>query len=176
LMVSAVVEAFGWIAILGREGLLNTALASLGVTFRVNVLYSQRAVLIALVQLLLPVMTLPLMSAIEDIPVRLEEVAQNLGASPLVAFRRVLLPLSLPGLVSGGLLCFTVAISVVVTPALLGGRLGRMLGNEIYDQALSAYDWPFASSLAMVLVLIVFAAIAVILATGPRRQTRGGRA
>jgi putative spermidine/putrescine transport system permease protein len=176
LMVSAVIEAFGWIAILGREGLLNTALASLGVTFRVDVLYSQRAVLIALVQLLLPVMTLPLMSAIEDIPVRLEEVAQNLGASPLVAFRRVLLPLSLPGLVSGGLLCFTVAISVVVTPALLGGRLGRMLGNEIYDQALSAYDWPFASSLAMVLVLLVFAAIAAILATGPRRQTRGGRA
>ena len=175
LMVSAVVEAFGWIAILGREGLLNAVLASLGAPFRVNVLYGKGAVLIALVQLLLPVMALPLMSAIEEIPVRLEEAARNLGASPLATFRRVLLPLSLPGLVSGALLCFTVAISVVVTPALLGGRLGRMFGNEIYDQALSAYDWPFASSLAMALVLIVFAALAVILAGGRRRRRGGGR-
>lgn len=171
LMVSAVIEAFGWIVLFGRQGLLNTALAGIGVPFRLNILYGRGAVLIALVQLLLPVMTLPLLSAIEKIPVRLEEAAINLGASPSGVFRRVVLPLSLPGLVSGALLCFTVAISVVVTPALLGGRFGRMLGNEIYDQALAAYDWPLASGLAMVLVLIVFAALAVILATS-RRQRR----
>jgi ABC-type spermidine/putrescine transport system permease subunit I len=163
LMVSAVVGAFGWIVILGRNGLANALLGTLGFTGRIDILYGETAVIIALVQFLLPLMVLPLMASIEKIPLRLEEVAVNLGASPLVTWRRVVLPLSLQGLLSGVLLCFTVAISVVVTPALLGGRLGRMFGNEIYDQVLTAYNWPFASSLAIALVSMTFLAIAATL-------------
>jgi putative spermidine/putrescine transport system permease protein len=163
LMVSAVVGAFGWIVILGRNGLLNSFLDAVGIDWRVDVLNSETAVTIALVQFLLPLMVLPLMASIEKIPLRLEEVAINLGASALVTWRRVLLPLSLPGLLSGVLLCFTIAISVVVTPALLGGRQGRMFGNEIYDQVITAYNWPFASSLALVLVSFTFLAIALTL-------------
>jgi ABC-type spermidine/putrescine transport system permease subunit I len=173
LMVSAVVGAFGWIVILGRNGLLNSLLAALGVDWRIDILYSEVAVIIALVQFLLPLMVLPIMASIEKIPARLEEVAVNLGASPLVTWRRVLLPLSLPGLLSGVLLCFTIAISVVVTPALLGGRLGRMFGNEIYDQVVTAYNWPFASSLAVVLISLTFLMIALTLLASRWAQRRG---
>jgi ABC-type spermidine/putrescine transport system permease subunit I len=173
LMVSAVVGAFGWIVILGRNGLLNTALKTLGVDGRVDVLYTETAVVIALVHFLLPLMVLPLSASIERISPRLEEVAVNLGAGPLLTFRRVILPLSLPGLLSGALLCFTIAISVVVTPALLGGRSGRMFGNEIYDQVITAYNWPLAASLAVVLVALIFLAFTIVLASG--RSTRRHR-
>ena len=107
---------------------------------------------------------------------RLEEAATNLGASPLFIIRRVIIPLSRAGLVSGCLLCFTVAISVVVTSALLGGRAGRMLGNELYDQVITVYDWPFASSLAIVLVaLIVMAISAALIAARRGNRTVGTR-
>jgi ABC-type spermidine/putrescine transport system permease subunit I len=176
LMVSAVVGAFGWIVILGRNGLLNTALKALGVDGRVDVLYTETAVVIALVHFLLPLMVLPLSASIERISPRLEEVAVNLGAGPLLTFRRVILPLSLPGLLSGALLCFTIAISVVVTPALLGGRSGRMFGNEIYDQVITAYNWPLAASLAVVLVALIFLAFTIVLAIGrSARRHRGDR-
>jgi ABC-type spermidine/putrescine transport system permease subunit I len=72
----------------------------------------------------------------------------------------VLLPLSLPGLFSGILLCFTVASSVVVTPALLGGRKARMFGNEIYDQVIASFNWPMAASLSVVLIALTFLMIA----------------
>lgn len=163
LMVSAVVGAFGWIVILGRNGLINSLFSASGIAWHLDVLNSETAVIIALVQFLLPLMVLPLMASIEKIPPRLEEVAVNLGASALVTWQRVLLPLSFPGLLSGVLLCFTISISVVVTPALLGGRQGRMFGNEIYDQVITAYNWPFASSLALVLVSLTFLTIAMTL-------------
>jgi ABC-type spermidine/putrescine transport system permease subunit I len=176
LMVSAVVGAFGWIVILGRNGLLNGLLKTLNIDADSSILYTETAVVVALVHFLLPLMVLPLMASMEKISMRLEEAATNLGASPLFIIRRIIIPLSRAGLVSGCLLCFTVAISVVVTSALLGGRSGRMLGNEIYDQVITAYDWPFASSLAIVLVtLIVIALSAALVAARRGNRTKGMR-
>ncbi len=161
LMVSAVVGAFGWIVILGRNGLLNALLQAVGIDARLAILNTETAVIIALVHFLMPLMVLPLMASIERIPVQLEEAATNLGASPLRMFRRVILPMSRSGLVSGILLCFSIAISVVVTSSLLGGRTGRMIGNEIYEQVITAGNWPFASSLAVVLVLLIMFAMSL---------------
>jgi putative spermidine/putrescine transport system permease protein len=160
LMVSTVIRAFGWMVILGRRGLLNAIASSLGLGPIVNVLYSETAVIIGLVHITLPLMVMPLLASIEKIPVRLEEAATNLGARPLKVFRMVLLPLSMPGLFSGILLCFTVASSVVVTPALLGGRKARMFGNEIYDQVIASFNWPMAASLSVVLIALTFLMIA----------------
>ncbi len=173
LMVSAVVGAFGWIVILGRNGMLNHALEALGLGWQVDILYTETAVVIALVHFLLPLMVLPLMASIEKIPRELEEAATNLGAGPWGTFRLVILPISQPGLVSGVLLCFSVAISVVVTSALLGGRAGRMFGNELYEQVATSMNWPLASSLAVVLVLLIVACmmLAPVVARGPRRAT-----
>ncbi len=152
LMVSSVIRIFGWIVILGRRGLINDALRAIGLSEGVELLYNTPAVVVGLTQLLLPFMVLPLMSAVESIPPSVEEAARNLGANWLQLFCRVILPLSLPGLVSGSLLVYTVAISALVTPALMGGRAVRMLGNAVYDEVLTAFNWPFASTIAMVLL------------------------
>jgi len=167
LMVSTVIRAFGWIVLLGRQGTINQILQTLGLE-GVSLLYTETAVVLALVQYVLPLMVLPLMAAIEKIPLRLEETAVNLGASPMAVFLRLVVPMSMPGLVSGMLLTFTVAISVVVTPALLGGRKVRMFGNEIYDQVLTALNWPFAASLSVMMVALTFIAIALGLVASAR--------
>ncbi len=169
LMVSAVVGSFGWIVILGRSGLANNALAALGLSARIDILYSESAVVLALVHFLLPLMVLPLTASIEKISVRMEEAATVLGAGPVTMFRLVIVPLSRAGLISGVLLCFSIAISVVVISALLGGRRGRLIGNEIYDQVITAANWPFASSLAIVLVLSIIIAMSLALTLGRRK-------
>jgi ABC-type spermidine/putrescine transport system permease subunit I len=153
LMVSTVIRIFGWIVILGRKGLVNEALAGLGLD-PVKLLYTETAVVIGLVNIFLPFMVLPLMAAIERIPPSLEEAARNLGATWVQMFRRTILPLSLPGLISGSLLVYSVSISAFVTPALMGSPRERMAGQQIYDEVLVSFNWPSASSLALTLVLL----------------------
>jgi putative spermidine/putrescine transport system permease protein len=156
LMVSAVIRIFGWIVILGRKGLINQALLGLGLE-PVKLLYSETAVVIGLVNIFMPFMVLPLMAAIERIPPSLEEAARNLGASWLAMFVRIILPLSLPGLISGCLLVYSISISAFVTPALMGSPRERMAAQQIYDEVLVSFNWPSASSLALTLVLLTLA-------------------
>lgn len=170
LMVSTVIRAFGWMVILGRNGLINNFGVWLGVGPLVNIMQTEAAVIIGLVQIVLPLMVLPLMAAIEKIPRSVEEAAANLGCWPMLAFMRIIVPLSTPGLISGTLLCFTVSISVVVTPALLGGRRARMFGNEIYDQVIASLNWPMAASLSMVLILLTFVLTAIGIWAARRRR------
>jgi putative spermidine/putrescine transport system permease protein len=155
-MVSAVIRVFGWIVILGRKGLVNEAFAALGLE-PVRLLYTDTAVVIGLVNVFLPFMALPLMAAIERIPPNLEEAAQNLGANRYQMFLRTILPLSLPGLISGSLLVYSISISAFVTPALMGNSRERMAAQQIYDEVLVSFNWPSASSLALTLVLLTLA-------------------
>ena len=172
LMVSTVIRAFGWMVILGRNGLVNEVGEWLGVGRLVNIMPSETAVIIGLVQIVLPLMVLPLMAAIEKIPRTVEEAAANLGCWPALTFMRIIVPLSAPGLVSGALLCFTVSISVVVTPALLGGRRARMFGNEIYDQVIASLNWPMAASLSIVLILLTFGLTMIGILAGRKRRAK----
>jgi putative spermidine/putrescine transport system permease protein len=153
LMVSTVIRVFGWIVILGRKGLVNQTLVALGLE-PVKLLYTETAVVIGLVNIFLPFMVLPLMASIERIPPSLEEAAQNLGASWHQTFARVILPLSVPGLISGCLLVYSISISAFVTPALLGNSRERMAAQQIYDEVLVSFNWPSASSLALALVAL----------------------
>ena len=153
LMVSAVIRVFGWIVILGRKGLVNQALAVFGLD-PVRLLYSETAVVIGLVNIFIPFMVLPIMASIERIPPSLEEAAQNLGANWAQMFRRTILPLSVPGLLSGCLLVYSLSISAFVTPALMGNSRERMAGQQIYDEVLVSFNWPSASSLALTLVAL----------------------
>ena len=153
LMVSTVIRIFGWIVILGRKGLVNQALMALGLE-PVKLLYTETAVVIGLVNIFMPFMVLPLMASIERISPNLEAAAQNLGANWLQTFRRVILPLSLPGLISGCLLVYSISISAFVTPALMGNSRERMAAQQIYDEVLVSFNWPVASSLALTLVLL----------------------
>lgn len=175
LMVSSVIRIFGWLVILGKKGIVNAALGAAGLG-GLDLLHNVTAVVIGLTELLLPFMVLPLMASIENIPRAVEEAARNLGANPLQLFRRVLLPLSLPGLVSGSLLVYSVAISALVTPALMGGRKVRMLGNLVYDEVLTSLNWPFAASIAVVLLVFTGAVMVGYLKALRALSRRGGAA
>src|SRR5712671_6726727 len=153
LMVSAVIRVFGWIVILGRKGLVNQVLEALGLD-PIRLLYNETAVVIGLVNVFVPFMVLPIMASIERIPPSLEEAAQNLGANWPQMFRRTILPLSVPGLLSGCLLVYSLSISAFVTPALMGNSRERMAGQQIYDEVLVSFNWPSASSLALTLVAL----------------------
>src|SRR5215470_12122495 len=153
LMVSAVIRVFGWIVILGRKGLVNQALATVGLD-PIKLLYNETAVVIGLVNIFVPFMVLPIMASIERISPSLEEAAQNLGASWYRMFAGVILPLTLPGLISGCLLVYSLSISAFVTPALMGNTRERLAGQQIYDEVLVSFNWPGAASLSLTLVLV----------------------
>jgi ABC-type spermidine/putrescine transport system permease subunit I len=174
LMVSAVIRTFGWLVILGRDGLVNGALTALGVA-RLPLLYNETAVVIGLANVFVPFMVLPLMASIERISPALEEAARNLGASWLGTFRRVILPLSRPGLISGCLLVYSAAISAFVVPMLMGGARVRVIGRQIYDQLLISYQWPNAAAIATLLVMATTSLAFVVLALMRRgaRQEQG---
>jgi len=152
LMVSAVIRTFGWLVILGRRGLVNNVLHAMGFD-SLALLYHEPAVVIGLTNVFIPFMVLPLMVSIERINPALEEAARNLGASWFDVFRRVIIPLSSPGLISGCLLVFSAAISAFVVPALMGGARVLVLGRLIYDLLLISYQWPLASAIATLLVI-----------------------
>ena len=169
LMVSTVIRVFGWVVILGNEGLVNQALRRLGAGDGVRLLHTEGAVIIGLAQQSMPFMVLPLMASIERISPSLEEAARNLGASWGQMFTRTILPLSVPGLLSGVLLVFSVSMSAFVTPALMGGRRTRMIGQQIYEEVLSAYNWPGAASLTIVLALLMLGLVGLALWASRRR-------
>jgi putative spermidine/putrescine transport system permease protein len=169
LMVSTVIRVFGWVVILGNEGLVNQALRRLGAGDGVRLLHTEGAVIIGLAQQSMPFMVLPLMASIERISPSLEEAARNLGASWGQMFTRTILPLSVPGLLSGALLVFSVSMSAFVTPALMGGRRSRMIGQQIYEEVLSAYNWPGAASLTIVLALLMLGLVGLALWASRRR-------
>jgi ABC-type spermidine/putrescine transport system permease subunit I len=176
LLVSTVIRVFGWLVILGSEGLVNQGLRLLGARESVRLLYTEGAVILGLAQQTMPFMVLPIMAAIERVPPSLEEAARNLGANWGQMFVRTILPLSMPGLVSGSLLVFSVSMSAFITPALMGGRRVRMVGQQIYEEVLTAYDWPGAASLTIVLSvsMLVFVCLAL-WATGRRARLETAR-
>jgi ABC-type spermidine/putrescine transport system permease subunit I len=169
MMVSPVVRAFGWMVLLDRRGLLLTVMRGMGFSDARALIYTETAVVIGLVHLLLPYLVLPLTASIERISPLVEEAARDLGASAFALFRDVVLPLSLPGLVSGALLVFVEALSAFVLPALLGGRRVRMIGNEVFDALLVAYNQGQASTLTVVLVALTVATVGAGFALGRSR-------
>jgi ABC-type spermidine/putrescine transport system permease subunit I len=174
LMISTVIRVFGTTLLLNPNGIVNQIIELIGLP-PLRVLHTETAVVIGLIQMLIPFMVLPIVSALERIPVTLEEAAQNLGANWWRAFVAIILPLSLPGLVSGAILTYTLAVSALVIPALLGGAGDRMLGQQIYDQMFVAFNWPAASALSVTLVILtgILAAIALVLSA--RTRVIGGR-
>ena len=171
LLVSTVIRVFGWMVILGSEGLVNQGLRLLGAGDGMRLLHTEGAVIVGLAQQSIPFMVLPIMAAIERIPPSLEEAARNLGASWAQMFVRTILPLSVPGLVSGALLVFSVSMSAFVTPSLMGGRRERMVGQQIYEEVLTAYNWPGAASLTIVLSVLMLALVCLaVWATGRRAR------
>jgi len=158
LMVGTVVRTYGWMVILGTNGVVNTFLReTLGTSIRL--LGTTTAVVIGLVGVLLPFLIIPVYSSLESLDESLELAARNLGANVFQTFYKVTLPLSLPGIVSGSIFVFTLSMSAVVTPNLLGGRRDLTMGALMYDVALTDTNWPFASAMAVVMAVITLGLI-----------------
>lgn len=155
LLMGNAVRAAGWMVLLADRGVINAALTASGFLANpVRILYTGYAVAIGLVAVLLPVMIITLQSVFDGIAETLEEAALSLGASSPVAFRRVLLPLAMPGIFSGSLLCFVLAVNAYATPVLIGGPSFHMMAPKVYEQAIKVFNWPFAASLAFILMAV----------------------
>jgi putative spermidine/putrescine transport system permease protein len=155
LMTTAVVRTFGWYVILGRQGILNRLLGTIGLADRpVQLLYTEGAIVIGLTHLFFPLMLLSLISAMENLPPDVEEAARSLGAHPLRAFARVVFPLSADGLVVGGTLVFTGCITAYTTPAILGGTRVLTLSTLLQQRAMTLLDWETATVVAVTLLVL----------------------
>jgi putative spermidine/putrescine transport system permease protein len=162
LLVGIVIRCYGWMILLADRGLINTTLVERGWLARpLPLMYNRFGVAVALVHVFLPFMILSLTGVLKRIEPQLLEAAQTLGASRVRTFLEVTLPLSLPGILAGSLLTFSLAISSFVVPILLGGFKVQVLPMIVYEQVLSVFDWPFGAANAFVLLVISLALIAV---------------
>ena len=165
-------RTFAWVVILGREGLINQlALGAGWVEQPLKLLYTQGAVLVAVSQIEMPMMILPLISSLAAIDSRLLDASMALGAGRWRTFVRVILPLSVPGLLAGALLVFAASASAFVTQTLVGGGRLMFMPFYIYQQAIQSQDYPFAASIAMVLLAAVLVVVVMINTLG--RRSRG---
>ncbi|MCC6140543.1 MAG: ABC transporter permease [Nitrospira sp.] len=169
------VRTYAWMFILRTEGLLNTVLIQLHlISAPLDLLYSNQAVLLGLVYGYLPFMVLPLYAAIERIDPALIEAAWDLYADRWSLFRRVLIPLTKPGIVAGCVLVFIPSLGAYLTPDLLGGARSMMVGNLIQHEYLVARDWPLGSALSIVLMLIVMSSLLWYFAAQPPQARERG--
>jgi putative spermidine/putrescine transport system permease protein len=157
LFVGNAVRAAGWMTLFGSKGFLNVTLMRLGIIAEpLEIMFTESAVVFGIIAVNLPYMVLTLQSVIEGIDRNVEEAAFSLGAAPLEMFRRVLLPLSLPGILAGTILTFILGMNAYATPVLLGGPKFKMMGPLIYGQ-FQLNNWPFGAAVAFVLMTTTLA-------------------
>ena len=169
---SFLIRTYAWLIILDPSFPLFRALGALGL--QLDLLYKPQAVYIGVVYTYLPLMVLPLYATLERMDWSLVDAAQDLGDSPVRAFRRITLPLTRPGLLAGSLLVFIPMTGEYLNPVILGGNKTEYAGNLITEEFLNARDWPFGSALAMVLVGALTIAIVVYSRLLSRAEEYGG--
>jgi putative spermidine/putrescine transport system permease protein len=174
LFMGNVARTAGWIIILDSKGLLNFLLQKFGLTSgALTLLYTSGAVIAGLTSVLLPFMIVTLNSVMHNIDISLEEASLNLGASALTTFRRIVLPLLMPGIFAGCVLCFILSMNAYATPVLLGGPKFYMMAPTIYSQMSATMNWPFGAALAFMLISLTVV-LTVLSAVIFNRSARAG--
>ena len=164
LLISVVVRSFGWLVILGPNGLVNSALRGLGLIDEpLRLLYTETAIALGLVHVFLSFMVLSVAAALGRIDPAVLRAAASLGAGPIRTFLRVVLPLSLPGVAAGSVIVFTLSASAFITPALLGGPRVKVMSYLAYQQTMLLSDWPYGAAIALVLLAMTSAGVLVYL-------------
>jgi putative spermidine/putrescine transport system permease protein len=171
LLTSSVVRTFAWVVILGRQGIVNSVLLDIGlIADPLKLLYTPWAVVVALAQIELPLMVLPLITALANLDPNLAQASRSLGAGHWRTFLQVTFPLSAPGLLAGCLLVFASSVSAFVTQSLVGGGQQIYMPFFMYQQAIEAGNYPFAAAVAVLLLISVMAVATVINVIGRRSK------
>jgi len=172
LLTSVVVRTFAWVVILGRQGIINATLGGLGlIDTPLKLLYTDTGVVMALAQVQMPLMVLPLITALSRIDPNLADASSVLGAGHWRTFRKVTLPLSLPGIIAGCLLTYAAAITAFITQSLIGGGQMLFMPMYIYQQASTLQNWPFAAAISIVFLVAVLVVVSIFTVLG--RLSRG---
>ena len=175
LLTNSVIRSFAWITILGKNGVINNLLTMFGVINEpMSLLYTDFSIIIGSVYLFLPTMIMTLVGVLENIDNDLLEAAATLGLSPLKGFFKIILPLSLPGMIVGSILVFTGTLTAYTTPQLLGGNKKMMLATLLYQRATTLGDWTSASVIALVMIVITFAVMKALNLLAKSMDKRGG--
>ena len=175
LLTNSVIRSFAWITILGKTGVINNVPMMFGVINEpLSLLYTDFSIIIGSVYLFLPTMIMTLVGVLENIDDDLLEAAATLGLSPLKGFFKIILPLSLPGMIVGSILVFTGTLTAYTTPQLLGGNKKMMLATLLYQRATTLGDWTSASVIALVMIVITFAVMKALNLLAKSMDKRGG--
>lgn len=172
LLTSVVVRTFAWIVILGRQGIVNSVLQSLNwIEEPLKLLYTRPGLVVALANVQLPLMVLPLITALQRIDPNLADASASLGAGAWRTFRRVTVPLSLPGVVAGCLLTFAATITAFISQSLIGGGQMLFMPMYLYQQSSSLSNYPFAAAIGLTFLVAVLLCVSAFNALG--RLSRG---
>ena len=174
MLTNSVIRAFAWINILGKNGIVNQILSTLHLVDQpLSMLYTEFSVLVGTIYLFLPLMIITLVGVMENIDNDMMEAAESLGASRLLSFFKVILPMSIPGIITGAVLVFTGAMTAYTTPQLLGGNSNMVMATLIYQRAMSVSDWTGASVIALIMIVVTLVVIKGFNALAARLDRRG---
>ncbi|HFI0464253.1 TPA: ABC transporter permease [Streptococcus suis] len=178
MLTNSVIRAFAWITILGKNGVINRLLEFLGVINQpLSLLYTDFAIIIGSVYLFLPTMIITLVGVMDGIDNEILEAGQTLGLSPLGVFRKIIVPLSMPGTIVGSILVFTGTLTAYTTPQLLGGNKKMVLATFLRQQAMTLGNWQTASVIAalmVILTLLVMKGLNLAASRLDKRELKGG--
>lgn len=159
MWMNFLLRTYAWMAILGRDGLINTLLGYIGIG-PIKMLYTDGAILLGMVYNFLPFMVIPIYTVLIKIDKNLVNAAYDLGANKAQAFRKIILPLSIPGIISGITMVFMPAVSNFVIPSLLGGGKYMLVGNLIEQQFTTIGNWNFVSALSIFMMILILISMA----------------
>lgn len=171
LFISALVRTYGWVILLGQGGPLDNALASLGlIRGPLKIIGSESGVALGLAHLYLALMVLPIAASLRNVDPAIVRAAQVLGANPFRAFLKVTLPLSVPGIMSGAVIVFSLSAGAFITPAIMGGQRVRVMSFSIWEQISLLHNYAFGSVLAIMLLGVVALIVFLSFAFTTRRE------
>jgi len=176
LFTSNIVRSFGWLILLGRQGLVNQALVALGLADRpIAILFTETAIIIGLAYILVPFMVLTIAAVLQTIDRSLVEASLDLGSSRLATFFNITLPLSLPGVIAGSLIVFTLAVSAYVVPAIMSGGRITVAAMPIFDNYSTLFNFNFGAALAVSLLIVTLILITLYLLFIERGSAKAAR-
>jgi spermidine/putrescine transport system permease protein len=173
MWMNFLLRTYAWMTLLGKNGVINVLLSWIGLS-KLNLLYNNGAVILGMIYNFLPFMVLPIYSVLSKIDNSLIEAAEDLGAGKSIIFRRIIFPLSLPGVISGITMVFMPAVSTFVISRLLGGGQYMLIGNLIEQQFLTVGDWHFGSAISIVMMTLILISMAIMTKYDKDQKEGGG--